>query len=285
MNSQNKLKDSIENMMEIVKQREIELQEWQDKLEIREEKVNDILKELDGKKNVKLLVGNRIFYTHQDILTKKEDSYFHGFFNPKFKQENENGEYIIARDGDVFAYVLEYLTYDELLSEIKDVGMLKKLIKDADYYQLKELKNIAEKMMENISNKQIGGNNSLAKWQSSSGQNQGYWNWNHEIIKPNEGFYKLENGNTVRVLQKGTYMVLIRATGSSYGNSDYIELYINGQNGISRCVNSDANGYQISWEINEIFNFEENTTLQVYNSFSGPVNNNYMNQFSIVKLA
>ena len=80
--------------------------------------------------------------------------------------------------------------------------------------------------------------------------------------------------------------MLIRTTGTSQGNGHYVELYINGnqEGNHARSVNGNPNGYYLTWEINEIFAFEENTTLQVYLSANGSYNHHYMNQFSITKL-
>ena len=183
------------------------MEEWQKKLEKREEAVEKVLGELEKKKEVTIRVGNKVYFTHQDVLTKKEDSFFHGLFNPKFQQGDENGCYNISRDGEVFQYVLEYLIYDDILSEIKDEGTLKKLIKDADFYQLKELKGIAEKILETFSVKKVNQmvpSQSLAKWQSNSGSNGTYFNWNKVIINPDPIFYQC-NGQTITVLQKGTF--------------------------------------------------------------------------------
>ena len=126
--------------------------------------------------------------------------------------------------------------------------------------------------------------NSMAKWQSTSGAANGaYWNWNNPIIPANANFYNC-NGNTITVKQGGTYLILIRACGTSTGNNLYLQLYISGVPG-PKCSSSNANGYVDTWSMNEIVQLTANCTLQVYQATNGnPYNDKESNQFSIVRL-
>eukprot|EP00298_Acanthocystis_sp_HF-20_P019962 c24488_g1_i1.p1 GENE.c24488_g1_i1~~c24488_g1_i1.p1 ORF type:complete len:360 (-),score=93.45 c24488_g1_i1:13-1092(-) len=328
-------------------------------LKVREEKVDKVLKNVSTKGKVVLQVGNVQFHTTTKILLKVEDSFFHALLNPNLSEEDDESieenqstqkkliekgnesaqkkfiendnestqEKFIARDGNIFHYVLEYLTYDKLVTKISDENILRKLILDAEFYLLPELQQEAEEMLKTVKEngddirnlkrmletaqekmrvfdqaqeKMVVFNQAeeklrllstapekIAKWQSTSGAgNGGYWNWNVVVVAPNSQYYELQSGNTVLVKTKGTYMVMVRVAGTMTSNSYYIELYVNGgSGGHARSMNSDSNGYYKSFHINEVFSFEANSKLQIYQSTNGsPYNTQICNQFSIIKL-
>ena len=298
------INNAIQNKMKELDQREKTIQE-------REKTVNKILENEKSEKIV-LRVGQKVFHTRSSVILKIQDSFFHGLLNPKFHKEGE--EYFISRDGSVFKYVLEYLTYGEIYRTFKkkDLGKLQLLLLDADYYSLpilkeqvlliqKNLENSIEPIIPESSNqKYITIENGIselgmlkkkksgliAKWQSTSGAgNGGYWNWNNPIIKPDTEFFQATNNQTIQVKKKGTYLILIRVSGTFSSNGYYIELYVNGGSGYSRSMEGANDGYYHSFQINEIFEFNENTTLQVYQTTNGSPNNTQIcNQFSIMKI-
>ena len=241
---------------------------------------------LEGKEPVVLRVGERVFYTTKDILTKKE-CYFNKFFRYE-KSKDEQLGYFIPRDGEVFALVLEFLTYGTITSAVCDIGILRKLVADAEYYFLEDLKVLAESMLAQAEEGLVESEsvkNGIAKWQSTSGASNGsYWNWNIVAIQPNPDFYKLDNGNSVVVKKKGTYQVHIRVTGTVSGQY-YIDLYANGA-AVSRSYQSSQSGMHKCCAIDEVFEFNDNTSLMIYQTTNGsPYNQQLCNHFTIIKLA
>lgn len=120
--------------------REKSVNKREEKLKAREEHLNRIFTNHNGKQRVIVQVGNSSFETTYDILLSCPDSYFHIF---QWTKENELVEspdsVFIARNPTTFGYVLEYLTYGELHSELSDKGLLNMLIADAKFYALPKL--------------------------------------------------------------------------------------------------------------------------------------------------
>jgi len=262
-------------------------------------------------KKVKLRVGEREFFTTESILSSVKDSFFCGMLNPNFgksqaairakssqsKEEKKDNapsssldqddtettsEFFIPRDGNVFAYVLEFLTYKDIFSPVTDAGMLRKLAIDADFYLLP---NLVEKV------KALTGDRKeakvptipIVKVASTAGCTNGsYWNWNITEVPPTATHFTV-SGQTITINKNGTYHVMIRTAGAGSSNGYYMALYVNGSD-VARCYNCDGNGYYISWEINEIFSFKATDRLQVYHTFTSSINSQQCNKMSIVCL-
>ena len=76
--------------------------------------------------------------------------FFQALISKNWKTWSEDGKPIfLDRDPKVFEYVLEFCRYGQV-SLITDPVMLKKLIIDADYYNLPRLKNRATRMFYNV---------------------------------------------------------------------------------------------------------------------------------------
>lgn len=259
----------------------------------REKKVDHILKNDHLPDKVTIRVGDRLFYTTSTILISTEkENYFHGLFTSKFKKP-EDGIYFLARDPKCFEYVLEFLTYGSLVSEIGDRNLLKKLAIDADFYLLPELKEQAQKQLDSIPNLIPNLKDQtqcvVAKFQNGSCSGSGaYWSWNSTVLINNQ-YFQLRtqnyNNDTVTVLRKGTYLISIRVGVQTQANT-YSSLYINGSD-VARSYISCGNAhYYQSPQIIEVFPLNANDKLQVYSSYtSGPLNNNPHNSFCIYLLS
>ena len=95
---------------------------------------------------ITLNVGGKYFTTSLQTLTAIKDTYFASMFGGRYPLEKSlDGSYFIDRDGTCFYYVLEYLRNGELdiKSMIEDgkTGLLKCLLLEADYYNLRDLCN------------------------------------------------------------------------------------------------------------------------------------------------
>jgi len=226
-------------------------------------------------------VGTQIFYTTATILTSIKDSYFSGMLNPNFAvdqktQKNEIKkeklddddddvqeikkvrEYFIPRDPDSFRYVLEYLTYGELFSEI-DQGTLKKLAVDADYYMLPKLK-ICLLPKRGISTSR------LCSWTSEQKGTTIYRKWTTPVIESKTMGIELQTDQEKFLSPKGgVYRVTVRINGSSSGaNSDHISLHLNGSGSGPRAFVGMNTGYYSSFHLNEIVTLAAGQFFQVY---------------------
>jgi hypothetical protein len=129
--------------------------------------------------------------------------------NPQFKKMSDD-TYFIARDPTSFQYVLEFLTYGSLLSDIQDEGVLKKLIADADFYQLPALQKQAKDMLTQQQKKNSPPPTPTpaptpsapttaiyAKLQNASHNGSGsYWSWNSAVYLHPEYFTLTTTSNT-----------------------------------------------------------------------------------------
>jgi len=282
------LNSNLKMIEEAVAQKSKELEEKEQELFGREGSVKKILENYEKQRDkVKLLVGDHVFFTNATVLTSVKDSYFHGLLG--FEKEKE--EHFIARDPESFRLVLEYLTYGSLLTRVKDVGILQKVVSDAEYYLLPQLGNEAAKQLQELETTKAQKiaekkNKVIAKFASSScPANGGYWNWNQaEIAAPNTHFNV--NGNTITFLVAGDYLVLLRVTGGNTQQGNYVSVYLNGAD-VARCYFSDANNYTYNsgWQISEVFRINKNDRIQIYHAFNGTLRPETQgNKLSIVML-
>lgn len=101
---------------------------------------------------IKLDVGGHMFSTSLDTLNRDSDSMIAVMFSGRHNLfKSEDGSYFIDRDGTYFRYVLNYLRGGIYLpSELPDdQTILRELHREADYYQLKGLKELIEEAMGN----------------------------------------------------------------------------------------------------------------------------------------
>jgi hypothetical protein len=279
------IEEAVGQKLQFLENKEKELQE-------REEKVRHVLENIELRRQgqVTLRVGERLFYTTADVLLSRKDSYFHGLLNPEFeKTKTSDGIYFIPRDGDVFAYVLEYLTYGELLQPIAESSQLVKLVADADFYLLSGLKAQAQEQLKNLESKASGlhktGTVPYAKLEGTGlGGSGQYWQWNIKSL--NNDFFSLSTGtynnDTLTIKQAGTYSLSSRATVNISSNYQ-LSLYLNGAE-VAR-VYSYGNGYQ-TLHINDVFAFKAGDRIQISQTYnSSPLNGALYNQLSVVYLS
>ena len=120
--------------------RENNLSAKEEKLKVREDHLNRIFTNHNGKQRVIVQVGNSSFETTYDILLSCPESYFHTLqWTPEKELVKSPDRVFIARNPTSFGYVLEYLTYGELYSDLLDKGLLNMMIADAKFYGLPKL--------------------------------------------------------------------------------------------------------------------------------------------------
>ncbi|XP_070543807.1 BTB/POZ domain-containing protein KCTD1-like [Ptychodera flava] len=94
---------------------------------------------------IRLDVGGKLYTTSPTTLTRYPDSKLGAMFSGRVPvQTDDSGTYLIDRDGEVFRHILNFLRLSELClpDDFKDYKLL---IREADFYQLDELKQAVEK--------------------------------------------------------------------------------------------------------------------------------------------
>lgn len=296
-----KIQQFMESINKSVVEKTKELDTKEKEILAREEKVEKVLGRLSKCKNkVTLRVGDQLFYTTSDVLRSVKDSYFCALLNPDFG-EPEEGIYSIPREAEVFKYVLEFMIYGQLISELEDRNVLKKLVVDAEYYLLPQLKEQAEKQLKQHAEKQLreqsakpnpvggaGVGAIYAKFVNGIHGGTGqYWQW-HSTQACNPTFFTLSTqhyaNDTITVLAQGTYLVMVRTACRDSGNGNYMALYVNGAD-VARTYSGINTNYSTSQQVNEVLMLKSGDKIQVYHTYSsGPINSNPHNQFSIVYL-
>jgi hypothetical protein len=215
-----------------------------------------------------------MYFSHRKIPI------FSGLLNSQFVKP-EDGIYFVAREPSVFEYVLEFLIYGQLISNISDQSMLKKLSLDADFFLLPKLKEQVDLLLKE--EKKTSENVIFAKLDNAtliaSGQ---HWQWNGSRSLPPDYFSlstQIQPNDTLTVKQEGTYLVLVRTTMNNSGNSVYLALRVNGVE-VARSYNCHNTNYSASTSINEVFQFKAGDRLQIsqtpnISSFNGPLNKNF----------
>lgn len=105
---------------------------------------------------IKLDVGGHMFSTSLDTLQRDSDSMIAVMFSGRHNlYKSEDGSYFIDRDGTYFRYILNYLRGGiSLPSELPDdQAILRELHREADYFQLKNFKELIEGAMGNPTDK------------------------------------------------------------------------------------------------------------------------------------
>jgi len=243
----------------------------------RESKVNKILKAVETIKGgpVSLRVGQKVYVTTRDVLLSSEDSFFQGLLNPKFLREPVKGglddskdvpktsELFIPRDGDVFAFVLEYLTYGKLISNEMSESTLAKLEIDADYYLLPALKKQVKYLREgNTETKSANG--SVCVWYTTLQMTNGYKSWNTPGLQNNSCGLVFNGTDTFTSTKGGTYRVCVRVNGSTSGaNSDHVAIHVQGV-ALHRCFGGLNTGHYATFHLNEIIQVNTGGRVQIY---------------------
>ncbi|XP_004296111.1 PREDICTED: FH protein interacting protein FIP2-like [Fragaria vesca subsp. vesca] len=89
---------------------------------------------------VRLNVGGKLFCTTIGTLTLREpDSMLAAMFSGRHTLKLEDGHVLIDRDGDYFGFILNWLRDGDVPAAL-ETHQYKQLIKEADYFQLRGLK-------------------------------------------------------------------------------------------------------------------------------------------------
>nr|XP_054770372.1 putative potassium channel regulatory protein [Lytechinus pictus] len=103
----------------------------------------------EGQDNyVGLNVGGRIFKTSRTTLLAYPESFFSRLLDgPIPSAKDDQGNYLIDQDGEVFRHVLNFMRYNELVlpEGFKEYGVLER---QADFFQLESLKSSIERHMQ-----------------------------------------------------------------------------------------------------------------------------------------
>lgn len=109
--------------------------------------------------------------------------------------------------------------------------------------------------------------------------------WDTHEHNTDEGvFRRSEDTKTITVLQGGFFQVSVRLTDSSRGTHRKTSLFINGGE-VAACHIGEANGYNKSATINDVFLLDNDANLQVHHTSNTPSNADVKtNNFTIIKL-
>jgi hypothetical protein len=191
----------------------------------------------------------------------------------------------IARSPVSFEYVLEFLTYEKLISKNIGQDILQLLLIDSDYYILPDLKKEVEEKIKDQQSSQssvvgIGYAKLLGPSTSGSGS---YWNWTIDFQENLD--LKVENNNIIRFSCPGTYQIMVSLTHYSSSNGQYSAIYHNSKD-VARCYHNDGNGYQNTYDLNSIIQISKLDTIQIYDQFNtGPLLNTQANRMTILQLS
>jgi len=253
----------------------------------REAKVDHIQRECEKTKGqVRVQVGSVVYHTTANTLLKIKDSFFHGLLNPDFQSDKET--LFIDRDGEVFQYILEYLTYDKLVSDIDNERHFQKLLIDADYYLLPDLVKQLNVIKEERKNQQQQQKDKiLLKLRSTATATNGAdINWNVATMVPDSHF-RHNGSTTITVKQAGLYQIFVQyvCQCSTHGNgSANIDLYVSGSV-VARVYQGQNDGHQQSRSLMEILFLQPNSTITVrYFSNSDGVADQLANSITILLL-
>jgi len=263
--------DKKKSLEEHIKRVNASLTEKMEEMDKREKFLNEkavaleqFMKNSHTGKRVMLRVGSGTYYTTADILGKIPNSYFTGLLSQEFKPD-EDRSFFIARDGGVFRYVLEFLTYGNLYTPFPDEGTRQLCLLDAKFYMLPELVKLVEDATTTttaaaalVSPKPV-----CAKYTSSlATTTEEFVVWDAEPLAGDSAYY-MHAGEVVSVLKAGTYLISIRVAGShSDGSSLSLSLQLNGSE-IANCYQAETNGAFCTSEINEIFALPAAAALRV----------------------
>ena len=274
--------------------REKSLNTREEKIKTREDNLDRIFTNHNGKQRVIVEVGDSSFETTYDILLSCPDSYFHAFQWTQEKELVESPDRVfIARNPTSFGYVLEYLTYGELHSDLSDKGLLNMMIADAKFYGLPKLAQKVQDRLDSLLAVEVKSEQRLKALEEASLKyderikalspkcdklvpplyhkvaSQGTFtngqciNWNSPIV--NLGSHLKYNGSSVyTILKKCLLQLTVRytATCSTSGNgAANVNLLVNGT-AVARCYHGQNCGYQESREMQDIREYNVNDKIQ-----------------------
>mmetsp|Transcript_25799 Transcript_25799/g.24643 ORF Transcript_25799/g.24643 Transcript_25799/m.24643 type:complete len:325 (-) Transcript_25799:372-1346(-) len=228
-------------------------------------------------------------------------------------EEDEEGEDVKKKADDLkldCTYSAEGITIDLTLNmsslwlpvysftlakkDVNEVEIIKSQLKDA-LEEIKKLKSKSKDAMEEIEElrRESGGELKdirelkkkpavLSLSSASTAGHQKIVQWNapgNRII--NSDYFTIDSSTSnISILKKGWYQVCVRLAGTSNSNgSAPVTLLLNGV-ALASCVQSDANGYQNSAHLSQIFEFDFGAILCVragfpQSSLADPTQNNF----------
>lgn len=243
----------------------------------REAKTNRFLAAQHSADKVVLRVGQETFYTTRSTLLREPESYFHGMLSEDFKRE-EDGSFFVDRDATSFRYVLEYLVYGDLLSNVNDPAVLRKLEIDADFYCLPPL-------LEQVRQRQQGGRScgNLAVWRSDRNASQGTFQaWTVEDIPPDAKLYQRSGDDTkVTVQREGAFLVEAQLTSGPSNGNYYVALCKNSAEiscsyGTAR---HESSSYSFTYTVSAMLRLAAGDEISVRNCTGSQTNNNPKTNF------
>nr|XP_054761262.1 putative potassium channel regulatory protein [Lytechinus pictus] len=99
---------------------------------------------------VGLNVGGKIYRTSRTTLLRYPDSFFSGLLGDDIPSaKDDQGNYLIDQDGEMFRHVLNFLRYGKLVLP-KDFNEYDLLESQADYFQLLSLKSSVNKISDEM---------------------------------------------------------------------------------------------------------------------------------------
>jgi len=212
--------DQLKDLLcKTIEQQTRDLDERERRVAEREQKLEEYFAQQHSSCKVVLRVGQRQFWTTSSVLLSRPDTYFHGMLNPEFKREDD-GTFFIARDGESFAHVLEYLTYGEISLD-PDSPLLGRICADADFYGLPGLREAAERLS--------AGRLSHGMWQSSvSAAHNSLIKWDVTVVEASPWLCSLSEDMTqVTLTRDGTYLVSVKVTSNPHSGNQGIQLCLN----------------------------------------------------------
>lgn len=228
----------------------------------REHKVEAMMKNNHSKGHIELRVGNKVYHTTTDILLSVKDTYFYGLLHPEFTKDEK--PLFIARDGKVFKYILEYLTYGQIFSRIPDDGTFELLVEDAQFYLLSELsKQLKTQAKQASGQKPFGHTTWLRVGCTGSFRFGGNIPWNQPTRVPASHFK--HKGDTITILKAGLYHIFLRYefVCSTHGQgSANMDILVNGA-AVARLYHGVANGYYDGRSFEHLQEFKQNDRIQI----------------------
>jgi hypothetical protein len=148
------LKQELNNLKKKLEEIELELEEKGKEITIREEKWNQMEKQVDEiiEKNlediVKFNVGGKKFATRKESLLRSKDSLFHKIaVSGRF---DFTKEIFFDRSPKVFPIILDYLRGNEIIYTGFSREEAEELLLEAEYYELTEVVDIMQQRMKEI---------------------------------------------------------------------------------------------------------------------------------------
>jgi len=134
---QERYKNCMKDLCDISKDLETRIQELEKKEE--NHRASEKLMEqniANAKQKIKLDIGGKHFTTSRTTLLRFKDSYFYSMLANGQWKPDEDGTYFIDRNPKYFDILLDYMRTGEISLEKLDEEGLKKIQRDAEYFQI-----------------------------------------------------------------------------------------------------------------------------------------------------